>query len=88
MVHSTSARLMASSQQSAVRTMDSGLAIMNFSNEVGVELLRNALVAAKLTESEDICQEVPVLGSMIHALFVIDAIDDLVRLQEVAVQKR
>ena len=100
---------MASSQQNAVRTMDSGLAIMNGCNEEGMDPPRTAKRTSRSkttakrrrvwlppkarraghskTEREDICREVSVLDSLIHALFMIGAIDEMERLQEAALEE-
>jgi hypothetical protein len=53
------------------------MAMQDGRHEEGVELLQNALVAARLGEDEDSNQELAVLCTLIDALFVTDAIDEL-----------
>jgi hypothetical protein len=48
--------------------------------EEGLDLLRNALAASRLSENEGFCTfELPVLHSLIGALFLTEAIDEVER---------
>ncbi|KAJ1475180.1 hypothetical protein T484DRAFT_1829505 [Baffinella frigidus] len=53
------------------------LAIDEGRDEEGLDLLRNAAAASPLSEDEDSMWEIPVLHSLIDALFKTDAIDEL-----------
>jgi hypothetical protein len=49
-------------------------------NEEGLDLLRNALAASRLSENEGYSTcEIPVLQSLINALFLTEAIDEVER---------